>query len=440
VISSGRIMSLSGAYVGIAEGVDGLFYNPAAVANRYPFSLDWWDWDLDVGFLFPTAIGDLDFDNDGAVQHYDSAVSGTLGGSLQFGRLGFGFEASFLGYGVTVDDPASGPRTAQVNLNTGHLDFAYGFWKGAILIGLGIRGATFEVPGVGEITGVGLEGGLLVRPDGRPFRLGVSTRAAITSDENTLLATGVPPEEASCERTTPVEGLWVPCHLAVPWEVSAGASWRFGHANYNEPWVNPKEDLAKMRRQARDDAEMRRAQIEAQIATLPPEVRGAEAERLLAESGRQEEAEVEAARQKIDEAQEARRAAYVSRARRYLLVSASLTLTGPSPNALGVEAFLIQREIHSGRRVDFTPALGVETEVWANVLRLRAGSYLEPTRFSDSPGRDVEPRAHGTAGFDLRLFGWDVFGLFSPFEVKMGSTIDVAPHWLSFSVGLGIWH
>src|SRR5690606_29079239 len=77
--------------------------------------------------------------------------------------------------------------------------------------------------------------------------------------------------------------------------------------------------------------------------------------------------------------------------RPYLLVSASLVVTGQSDNAVGIESFLAQQTRLSGESVVFSPRLGLESEVWPDMLKLRAGTYLEPARLNGA-----QSRVHGT--------------------------------------------
>jgi hypothetical protein len=78
---------------------------------------------------------------------------------------------------------------------------------------------------------------------------------------------------------------------------------------------------------------------------------------------------------------------------------------------------------------------GLELEPIAHWLKLRGGGYLEPSRYPGHPYR-----AHGTLGFDVRLFTWDVFGLMEPFTLRTGATLDAAQRYTSFGINLGFWH
>jgi hypothetical protein len=72
------------------------------------------------------------------------------------------------------------------------------------------------------------------------------------------------------------------------------------------------------------------------------------------------------------------------------------------------------------------------------MLRLRAGSYIEPTRFVDNPHGG---RAHATFGLDQRLFQWEVFGLWSEGSTwRASGSLDVAREYFSWGVAIGMWH
>jgi hypothetical protein len=438
VQGSSRAVGLSGAFASIAEGVEGLLWNPAAVANRYPYSLDWWDWDLDVGLLFPTNALGQDFDNDGrTATDYAGSTVGLLGGSLSFGYLGLGLEASLQSYTVDVD-LATGRRRVDVNLTTFHGDVAFGLLRGQLVIGGGARGVLFgvretsdrllaegdEIEGLEDRSGLGAELGVLVRPDEQPFRFAVVVRTPVV-DEN-----------ADCETPGDPEAAYqLPCEVVLPWEVELGASWMLGPRVYNPRWINPNAEMKRLRRELE---QRRAARLEAhrlQLAQVPPEQYAQEAARIQAEEPRTREREDREIVREAKRLEHEREEAFHRAPRRYVLLSADLVVTGDVQDAIGVEALVRQEEQASGEAFSFTPRLGVESEVWHDRLRLRGGGYLEPSRF-----RDVGPRPHGTFGFDLRLFYTTLFDLLSRFGVRASGVVDVAPRYLQFAVSLGIWH
>jgi hypothetical protein len=119
---------------------------------------------------------------------------------------------------------------------------------------------------------------------------------------------------------------------------------------------------------------------------------------------------------------------------------------------------LTQLVDRSGEGASLTLRAGAEAEVIPNRLQLRAGSYLEPTRFRDpefteitrlpdgsrlltSRYRDPSPRLHGTAGFEVRVLEWSVFGLFADdTSFRVSGAVDASRRYFGWSLGIGVWH
>jgi hypothetical protein len=122
--------------------------------------------------------------------------------------------------------------------------------------------------------------------------------------------------------------------------------------------------------------------------------------------------------------------------RHYLQISASLLVAGAVDEAVGVESFLTQQVNRSGQHVVYSPRLGLEAGVIPEILKLRAGSYVEPTRFDTS-----DPRVHATLGADIRLFRWNVFGLWpDDYMWRLGLGGDVSRRYLSWGLTIGGWY
>ena len=105
---------------------------------------------------------------------------------------------------------------------------------------------------------------------------------------------------------------------------------------------------------------------------------------------------------------------------------------------MSVERFLEQDPAHaytSGDDVTVQIRVGVETEPWPHRLKVRGGSYLEPSRIEGGAYR-----LHGTLGFDFRVFTWDLFGLMDPFDFRAGLTGDIARGYFDWGIGIGFWH
>jgi hypothetical protein len=117
---------------------------------------------------------------------------------------------------------------------------------------------------------------------------------------------------------------------------------------------------------------------------------------------------------------------------RSLLVTAEINVTGPSKNAFGIEAFSRQLLQRSGIGISISPRVGFEYEWLPGRLRLRSGSYWEPARFENTSGR-----VHGTAGFELAMFGFRFWG---PRRATLTFTADVASNYVNGGASIGLWH
>jgi hypothetical protein len=122
--------------------------------------------------------------------------------------------------------------------------------------------------------------------------------------------------------------------------------------------------------------------------------------------------------------------------RSYVLLSASLSLAGPVAEGVGVEALFRQSVNRSGGKVVLSPHLGAESEPWPDVLKLRAGAYLQPARIDSA-----SPRVHATLGADLRLFRWNVFGLWpDDFTWAVGGNLDASVRYFTWGVTVTGWY
>jgi len=89
----------------------------------------------------------------------------------------------------------------------------------------------------------------------------------------------------------------------------------------------------------------------------------------------------------------------------------------------------------SGEEVTLSPRVGVETEPVERWLKVRSGTYWEPSRF-----REIDGRAHVTGGFDVRLFDWTLFGLLDEHAALEVSTAgDWARDYFGWALSVGVW-
>jgi hypothetical protein len=433
VLGSGRIIGLAGAYTALGDGVEGAPRTAAAYAGRTLYDLDWFEYDLAVD-LMPTSIRNSDFDGNGESGFtYADFVFITLGGGMRFGAFGLGFVADFQSYDLG--------DTADLSLTQTHFGIGYGFWEGQLTIGAGGRTAglaiTDDATGepLVEMVGAGPEVGATLGLDGQPFRFGIALRTPVVSE-----TVDVPV----------AAGLEVPDRVRLPWELQLGLAWQLGPRPLNRRFVNPHQERDALWRQAREDRDRR---IELQLererfarqlrwtqGTLPPHDAHLDddsprdpafwREENARTRNLEHEIELELRAREQEREREVR-----GLSRRYLLVSTELFAIGPTDNGVGLESFLQQRRQTSGENISLGVRAGVEGEPLAGYVKMRAGTYLEPSRFAG-----VGYRAHGTLGTEIRLFSWDLFGLLDEFTFRFGASADVAERYLNVGFGFGMWH
>lgn len=448
VLGSTRVTGLGGAYVSIAEGVDGTAQNPAAPAMRVPWSVDYLDYELGLGFTAPAALKNQDFFNTGRSTNLSAGTSdGFLffnpAANLQWGRWGVGLTVNLQQYGVsrTTNPSADQPRLVARFAMT-DLAIARQLGGGDYILGIGLRSiamtldqlATETTPETELFQAVGgaPTAGLIYAPRNRQYRIAGAFRGAMRTDlitdiettpEGDVVLSGVPGNP---------EDLWLPSKLTVPWEANVGLTLQFGPRPLNPRWYDPTRLVARLKR----FIDWRRRERSRRLAH---ELKGADpATRARLRSQRYQEqtiddrhlevVELRLRRQLLERSQHLRR--------RYLLLSMSLLATGPVSKSVGVESFVERVVDRSGERAVFSPRLGVESEVVPKWLKLRAGTYGEPTR-----SQGGENRMHGTMGFDLKLFAWEGFGLFDPeSHLRFGAALDAAKRYLGWGLSLGLFH
>jgi hypothetical protein len=416
VLASSRISALAGAYTAIAEGTEGIPFNPAAASLRPPYSTTRDDYDLTAGLTLPTSVKGTDFDNNGQVGFsYDNFYWLTFGGLLQHDKIGFGMIASFQNYDLGVPGtPVPLPNTkeviAGVTARLVRIDpvISYGFLDEELHLGAGLRFAGFYgVGNTGEVgqkasnerllinsNGAGVQAGALWVPRSLPLRIGGAARSPtipFIEDEGRIKADPVTGDRV-------VGNIFLPDRVELPWELEAGIAVQLWKRPFNIPWHDeervPKEDAERWRRDKNGQPE--------------PHYLGAR--RLL-------------------------KARYAEIPRQRVLLSFSTLVSGPVRNAVGVESMLSQVVDRSGETTVVTVRGGAEAEVIPNWLVVRGGSYLEPTRF-----RTGQTRLHGTGGVAVRVLRWSVFGLFDDdtlFRVSLSA--DVARDYLGWSIGAGLF-
>jgi hypothetical protein len=441
VLASSRVTGLAGAYVAIAEGVDGNPQNPASPAVRVPWSFDHFDNDIGLSFSLPTVLSQGDFFNSGSDKSKDQQLFFlNVAVNLQLGTWGFGLTADLQQYGLDRAIQNDGLR-GQFGLF--HLIMANAFLEGQLLVGAGLRSVALSVVNTADnnnqlfsITGAGLEAGVLWRPNDEPFRVGAAAHSAVTTkpaEESKILYPGTGENE-----------LYLPNQVTVPWDVNVGVAVQLGPRPFNPRWYDPAQLLAKVRRAMKQ----RQAARERRRELLLARIRAAGLDVKAAEAAIDAELETQATLDSLHLQFEEQRADRILRervrrmARSYVLISSSLVVTGKAENAVGIESFLNRTVTRSGQEIVFSPRLGAESEVVPNWVKLRTGVYVEPTRFERS-----SPRVHGTFGFDVKLLPWTVFGLFhEDTEWRLSGSFDLAEPfdenklYMGYGVSIGTWH
>lgn len=463
LLAPGRIVGLAGATTATAASLEGVYNNAAAPAVREAYSLDHFEWEPTAGIAFPGAYGGTDFNNRGekgieqqiernrrlglarksTVETTDRFLYLNAGLWGQLGRFGMTVTADMLRYDV------AGQAESQSSLSVGitriHAVAAWGFLDNQLCVGAGVRMAYVDLndnadAGVISMFGVGPQAGLIVKPQDKPWRVGLTARAPVSASTFSL-ANLIREERDGTLIRRAGPSFVVPERIVQPWEVEAGIAYQLGPRPLNPAWIDPIEQKNERERVVREKRVQRLAQRRAEIAAMPDATRFDRAARArrLAEMAREEaqaraaeDAELKEADERLHEERKAR---YLNWPREQVLLLASVLMTGASEGAVALEGFIDQRRELVGSRVTVAPRFAIESEAVPNLLKTRAGVYLEPSRF-----RDGSSRQHFTLGFDVRVLKWSVFGLFPDHQWRVSAFLDMAERYQNFGVGLGTWH
>ncbi|MDH3654648.1 MAG: hypothetical protein OEN21_10295 [Myxococcales bacterium] len=449
VISTSRVIGLSGAATSLAQGVEGGLQNPAAVAYRGPQWPDWYDYWLALGSTFPFQSGD--FYNSGRVNGDTGALSNATfflipGAYFQMWNLGIGLtiDSQFIRLKGVVNPATMEQETLRLRFTTFHIQAGYGFLDGQLILGGGLRilrQRAFQsnrIVSDGDVyttLGLGAEVGLMVRPHHKRWSLGASLFPTISTGVGTK--GNVAPDE---DGNIVVGDFFLPRSTKIPTTGSVGFSYQFGPRPSNPPWVSAgalaadEFDRLDRRKQAAKEAEQE--EIAAVRARGGPDVHlcvKAVRQKYARKYARIKQTRKETRKLAWDMLRKQYRWGWP---RRYYLLTADLWFNGRVDNAVGVESLLFQTVQRSGEKITVSPRLGFETEVVPTRMKIRAGTYLEPTRFAQST-----LRVHGTLGVDISLFKWNVFGLFpDDYRWQFTTALDVTRKYTSVSFGIGGWY
>ncbi|WP_279637410.1 MULTISPECIES: hypothetical protein [Corallococcus] len=374
LLGSARVVGLGGAYVGIAEGAAGVSSNTAALAQRSP-SLER-DWDLGVTLSWLdlpfTGTKRRDVDNDGLAD--ESVDSRQLLGALmlQYKRFGIGFlwRNSRTGYCITLGCRGEGEKL-RVSLTQSVLAGSVAFGQDDFILSLGIFSAQASFSELGDQswrygdTGVAVD--MLYRPHGRSYRIGVAIRPEVVA--------GWRRDEG---QSPFIAGRQVYAAVVSPAVLSLGASWRLGEGAHRYNRLSP--------------AARRQLQVDGDALPVPEE------EPRDALAGR-------------------------------WLITAQVDLISSVSNAVAARSLanITEPQQIVGDTAMFQPRLGAEWDTFPGLLRLRAGTWLEP-----SPYPDRNPRPHLTGGFELFVLRyWEDWSITASF--------DLASRYSNWGVSIGFW-
>jgi hypothetical protein len=108
------------------------------------------------------------------------------------------------------------------------------------------------------------------------------------------------------------------------------------------------------------------------------------------------------------------------------------------PRGAGIEAFGDMQLQPSGRDINISVRGGAEYEWVPGRFRVAGGAYYEPARFRDPLNQNVPGRVHLTAGFEVKLFSFTIWG--KRYRVRLALSADVAEKFSNVALSPGFWH
>jgi hypothetical protein len=406
VLGPGRIVGMGGAHIAIATGIDGAGYNPAGYAERAEKEIDFFAFDITGGLWFSGFFRNNDFDNNRVSSSADT-VQVTLGTRMQFANLGLGSSGLLRVYSLR---DAAGRNNADVALLTVRAGGGYAFLDGGLVVGAAMMFTAFDVSTTQQnrslvtFSGYGAEAGALLRPKRERYRIGAVVRTPIESRAKNDSA------EIGEDGLRRAQGFVVPARVQVAWEIGLGFAYQFGERRSNVPWRNTSALVRGLREQIVNGSYQAPATYgEAPYPPLPAEVEKA----------------VDAA---VENYREGERRFRRHQPRRYVLLAVDLLIYGRTKDGLSLSGFLRQTPERAGDHVAVSVRIGAESEVWQDRMKVRVGTYLEPSRV------DVKYyRPHGTLGLEARLF--DFWG----WSARATATVDGAYRYFNWGLSVGLW-
>jgi hypothetical protein len=236
-----------------------------------------------------------------------------------------------------------------------------------------------------------------------------------------------------------VDQWWMPRSVNLPWELDLGFALQGGARPMNIHWSNPRDEEDHLREEilaARTRRAIERAEI---LAKLPPEQRERRAQELARDDAALRELEERELAKFTERLASRRREQFRRLPREFVLFTMGLLVTGPTEAGISLESFFTQQIVRAGAVTTFSPRAGLEAEIFPNLFRPRIGTYVEPSRFTLEPDWTAF-RQHFTAGFDLYLFRWAVFGLVPDGTAwRLTTAVDVSHNYWNYGLSIGIW-
>lgn len=448
VWAGSKVTSLGGSFVALAYDVDGMLQNAAAPAVRPFFSVSDFDYWLGFGVTVPSSVGGMDFFNNGSKLEQDETDSESLvyvtpAAIFQFGNLGIGVNFELQSYGIGQRD-AEGGKDLSIAFNQVHMQGAYSFFGGELVLGAGLRmlmmrtnlnddkHLTFDNETLVSADGLGAEFGMLWQPHGQYFSVGAAFRTAITA--NTQFSDSlVLNSEGDVVIQSPSGPVYLPESAHLPWDVHLGVVYNFGGTPPNEPWQS--ENLVAKRRLLQ--LELQRLDLERDyLAARKKATSKEELARLLEQYERDLATLDRLEKQARTDAYWTVQNRLAKRSRSTAMITASVLLAGTVDNAVGVESMRLQTVNRAGQWLTASPRLGAETELIPDWVRIRSGVYYEPTRYETST-----PRMHYTGGFDLAIGVWNVFGVWpDDYRWRAAFAADISRDFQTWGFSIGGWY
>lgn len=219
-LGSGRIVSMGGAAVALAEGSAGMLANPAAPGVRPATSKGNWDWDWHVDWLSPQ-LGS-DFDRNGiltAEDDLDLSPFVTGGAVIIYKQWALG---------ASINSFQQDAGAVNPTFIIGEVSLARSFLAEELVVGVGVRTGNLEVTDdqqrvLFEIAGSALQAGAVWRPSLIDIRVGGTVSLPVVGREVTV---------ENCDPMS-CNGFILPTEVKVPWRLAGGFAWRRGPTRWN---------------------------------------------------------------------------------------------------------------------------------------------------------------------------------------------------------------